>query len=83
MRYGTIPGQVTMISSFSTMDERRAPYFKVLIDISKKYLGQQAGVMSIEPGMTLDADIITDRQSVLRYLMRPIYVALTQGMRER
>jgi multidrug efflux pump subunit AcrA (membrane-fusion protein) len=55
----------------------------VLIDISKKYLGQQAGVMSIEPGMTLDADIITDRQSVLRYLMRPIYVALTQGMRER
>jgi multidrug efflux pump subunit AcrA (membrane-fusion protein) len=39
--------------------------------------------MNIEPGMTLDADIITDRQSVLRYLMRPIYYALTQGMRER
>jgi|LauGreDrversion2_6_1035139.scaffolds.fasta_scaffold09626_1 multidrug efflux pump subunit AcrA (membrane-fusion protein) len=83
MRYGTVPGQITMISSFSTMDERRAPYFKVLIDISKTQLGQQTGVMTIEPGMTLDADILTDRQSVLRYLMRPIYYALTQGMRER
>jgi multidrug efflux pump subunit AcrA (membrane-fusion protein) len=83
MRYGTLPGQVTMISSFSTMDERRAPYFKVLIDISKKQLGQSDGAMTIEPGMTVEADIMTARQSVLRYLMRPIYYALSQGMRER
>ena len=83
MRYGTIPGQVTMISPFSTPDDKHVPYFKVIATIGQKFFGDQAGKMTVEPGMTVDADIITDRQSVIRYLMRPFYYALTQGMRER
>ena len=83
MRYGTIPGQVTMISPFSTPDDKHVPYFKVIATIGQKFVGDQAGKMTVEPGMTVDADIITDRQSVIRYLMRPFYYALTQGMRER
>jgi multidrug efflux pump subunit AcrA (membrane-fusion protein) len=43
----------------------------------------QAALALVEPGMTVQADILTDRQSVMRYLLRPIYVALNQGMRER
>ena len=81
MRYGTITGQVVMVSSFSSLDEKSNPYFKVIVSIPQNYVGDKE--KSIEPGMTVQADIITDRQSVLKYLFRPIYVAFSQGMRER
>jgi multidrug efflux pump subunit AcrA (membrane-fusion protein) len=82
MRYGTIEGQVKMVSSYSGLDERQAPFFKVNVDLSKRYMGDDQS-KKIDSGMTVQADIITDRQSVLRYLLRPIYVAFNQGMRER
>lgn len=81
MRYGTITGQVVMVSSFSSLDEKSNPYFKVIVSIPQNFVGDKE--KTIEPGMTIQADIITDRQSVLKYLLRPIYVAFSQGMRER
>ena len=71
-----------MVSSFSTLDEKQQPYFKVIISLPKNHVGSDAS-KAIDPGMTAQADIITDRQSVLRYLFRPVYVAFSQGMRER
>ena len=82
MRYGTIEGKVSMVSSFSTLDEKQQPYFKVIVSLPKNYVGSDEG-KQIDPGMTAQADIITDRQSVLRYLFRPVFVAFSQGMRER
>lgn len=81
MRYGTITGTVMMVSSFSTLDEKYNPYFKIIVSIPQNFVGDKEKM--IEPGMTVQADIITDRQSVLKYLLRPIYVAFSQGMRER
>lgn len=81
MRYGTVTGVVTMVSPYSTLDEKLNPYFKVIVSIPQNYVGDQE--KTIEPGMTVQADIITDRQSVLKYLFRPIYTAFSQGMRER
>lgn len=82
MRYGTMEGNVSMVSSYSTLDEKQQPYFKVIVSLPMKNLGNDPS-KSIDPGMTAQADIVTDRQSVLRYLMRPIYIAFHQGMRER
>jgi multidrug efflux pump subunit AcrA (membrane-fusion protein) len=82
MRYGTIEGKVSMVSAFSTLDEKQQPYFKVIVSLPQSYLGEDQN-KRIDPGMTVQADIMTDRQSVLRYLLRPIYAAFKQGMRER
>ncbi len=83
MRYGTIDGEVKMVASYSAQDEKLGnPYFKVIVSLPQNYLGDDK-TKTIEPGMTVQADIITDRQSVLRYLLRPVFVAFNQGMRER
>jgi multidrug efflux pump subunit AcrA (membrane-fusion protein) len=82
MRYGTIDGEVTMVSPYSALDEKQNPYFKVIISMPKNYVGDDPS-KKIDPGMTVMTDIMTDRQSVLRYLLRPIYIAFKQGMRER
>jgi multidrug efflux pump subunit AcrA (membrane-fusion protein) len=81
MRYGTLKGEVVMVSSFSSLDEKQQPYFKVIVNLPQTYVGDKS--KTIEPGMTVQADIVTDRQSVIRYLFRPVFVAFKQGMRER
>ncbi len=83
MRYGVVEGRVATVSAFSTLDERQEPYFKTYVDLSKKSLGKTDKEMPILPGMTVQGDIVTDNQSVLRYLLRPVFVAFSQGMRER
>lgn len=82
MRYGTIDGKVLTVSPFSSIDEQQQTYFKVIVSLDQEFVTQDPE-KRIEPGMTVQADIITDRQSVLRYLFRPIYFAFEQGMRER
>lgn len=82
MRYGTIDGKVLTVSPFSSIDEQQQTYFKVIVSLDQEFVTQDPE-KRIEPGMTVQADIITDRQSVLRYLLRPIYFAFEQGMRER
>lgn len=82
MRYGTINGSVSMVSPYSTLDEKQQPYFKVIVTLPQTFVGGNED-KTIDPGMTVQADIVTDHQSVLRYLLRPIFVAFKQGMRER
>lgn len=82
VRYGTLHGTVSVVSAFNSLDERQNPYFKVIITLDRNYVGEDR-TKTIEPGMTVQADIVTDSQSVLSYLLRPIFVAFKQGMRER
>lgn len=82
VRYGTLDGTVSVVSAFNSLDERQNPYFKVIITLDRNYVGEDR-TKTIEPGMTVQADIVTDSQSVLSYLLRPIFVAFKQGMRER
>ena len=82
MRYGTILGQVEMVAPYSATDEKQGSYFKVIVSLPQNYVGNDQTKV-IDPGMTVQADIITDRQSVLKYMLRPIYAAFSQGMRER
>jgi len=83
MRYGVVEGKVSVVSAFSTLDEKQQPYFKTYVDLSKKSMGKTEKEMPILPGMTVQGDIVTDNQTVLKYLLRPVFVAFSQGMRER
>lgn len=83
LRYGAIDGRVELISANSSVDEKGQPYFTGYVQLARASLGKVHGEMPVMPGMTVQCDIITDRQTVLRYLLRPVYLALAQGMRER
>ena len=63
-------------------DEKGAPYHKVLLEFGEAHLKNQPD-KRLMAGMQVQADIITDQQSVIRYLLRPIFVAFDQGLRER
>jgi len=82
MRYGTISGLVDMVSPYSSVDAQNVPFFRVVVALEANHVVRDAS-KTIQPGMTVQADIITDQQSILAYLMRPIAVAFNQGMSER
>lgn len=83
LRYGAIEGKVTLVSAYSSVDDKGIPYFKGYVELSRTSLGKTSAEMPVLPGMTVQCDIITDRQTVLHYLLRPIFLAFDQGMRER
>lgn len=83
LRYGILDGRVSLVSAFSSIDEQGVPYFLTYVELSRESIGVAGREMPILPGMTVQADIVTDEQTVLQYLLRPLFVALSQGMRER
>lgn len=72
-RYGTISGVVRSISAGTFQDEKTGePYYKVRASLSRDYAGKNEGRNLLVPGMTLTADILTDRTNLLMYLLGPI-----------
>jgi adhesin transport system membrane fusion protein len=72
-RFGTLPGRVESISAGTFQDEKTGePYYKVRVQLDQLYAGKQKDKNPLVPGMTLTADILTDRTSLLWYLLSPI-----------
>jgi HlyD family type I secretion membrane fusion protein len=72
-RFGTLPGRVESISAGTFQDEKTGePYYKVRVQLDQLYAGKLKDKNPLVPGMTLTADILTDRTSLLWYLLSPI-----------
>lgn len=72
-RYGTVSGAVSSISAGTFQDEKTGdPYYKVLVSLNQPHAGKDQAKNPLVPGMTLTADILTDRTSLLWYLLAPI-----------
>ncbi len=82
-RYGAIDGTLRAVSPSTFSDDEGVPYYKALITLTKSYLGDTPGRDPVLPGMTVQADVVTGKKTVLQYLLKPIYVGLDQAMRER
>ncbi len=82
-RYGGIDGKVKSISATTFSDDKGNPYYRVLIHLSKAYVGKDPTHHRLTPGMTVQTDIETDEKTLFQYLMKPIYVALHESFREK
>lgn len=82
-RYGGLEGKVTLVAPDSTQPENAPPYFRVLVETEKDYLGDQPGDFAITPGMQATVDIHTGTRSVLDYLIRPVLKLKHEAFRER
>ena len=85
--YGTLGGEVTYISADTLNEEVKAneqPYFRVQIKTSGQRLSSRGNEkIDIQPGMTATVEIKTGRNTVLRYLTKPITKTLKESMEER
>lgn len=82
-RYGGLEGTVVLVAPDSTTPERDAPYFRVMVQPNKYYLGDREGEYAITPGMQATVDIHTGTRSVLDYLIKPVLKIKHEAFRER
>lgn len=82
--YGGLNGKIAQISPDSIYDEvERKAYFTVIVETNRAYIEKNAQKLPITPGMICDVEIITGRKSVLSYLLKPVYKATGEALRER
>lgn len=84
VRYGAIEGTLESISATTYVDEKTGqPYYKGMVTLSRPYVGEDPEANRVLPGMTVQADIVTGKKTLLEYILKPIYVSLAHAFRER
>jgi adhesin transport system membrane fusion protein len=84
--YGGLKATVEYISTDAIEDQssgKKERYFRVRLRTERNFLGTEAKPLPIGPGYTATAEILTDKKTVLAYLMKPILKARDTAMRER
>lgn len=81
--YGGLDGTLENISADTTTNERGESYYLATIKTTKNHLGNDQNMLKIMVGMTVSADIITGKKTVLDYLLKPILKAKQNALRER
>lgn len=78
--YGGMSATVSQISADTITDEKDETYYLVKLKNESASLSED---LEIIPGMTVQADIITGKKTVLEYLFKPILRASSEAMTER
>ena len=83
VRYGGLEGVVAHIAADANSDANGQPYFRVVAETEKAYLGEEEGSLPIVPGMQASIDIHTGSKTVIEYLLRPVLKLRHESFRER
>jgi adhesin transport system membrane fusion protein len=82
--HGGLIAHVTQISPDTIEDkEKNVWYYQVRLKTESSVLGSAADPLPIIPGMTVQADILTGKKTVLDYLLKPILKTKELAFRER
>ncbi|MBI1954144.1 MAG: HlyD family type I secretion periplasmic adaptor subunit [Proteobacteria bacterium] len=82
-RFGGLEGRVRSISASTFVDENNKPFYKVFIHkLNKNFVGENPHTNIISPGMVVEANIDTGDKTLLQYLIKPVYNAVTSAFRE-
>ena len=79
-RFGAINGRLTTVSASTFTDEHGEKYYRGRIEMDQPAMGTGHPLM---PGMTIEADIVTGKKTVIGYLMKPVQVAMSNALSER
>jgi adhesin transport system membrane fusion protein len=91
--FGTLSGTVTHVSATTFSPQlgqappaghaASEPYYKAIIRLSSNHVGSGARERPINPGMVVQAGIVTGSKSIVRYLFKPISNSFDVAFTER
>jgi len=82
-RYGAINGELIYISATTFVKADGSRYYMGRVSLARNYVGADPKKNLIVPGMTVQADIVTGKKSILAYLLKPIRNSVTTAFSER
>jgi len=83
LRYGTLSGKVSRIAANSTVTEKGESFYTVKVTMKRDAGSGGLANRPLLSGMVVESDIVTDRQSVLHYLLAPLFRAAERAFSER
>lgn len=81
--FGVLTGKVDVVSASTFKTEDGESYYKVIVALDKDHIGDGSKRRIIQPGMVVEANIITGSKSLIKYLLKPVYRSLDVGFSER
>ncbi|WP_242689842.1 HlyD family type I secretion periplasmic adaptor subunit [Sulfurimonas aquatica] len=69
--FGALKGEVVSISADTIMDSKENRFYKVKIKTQVSQFSKERKII-LMPGMTVNADIITGKKTVMDYILKPI-----------
>ena len=83
-RYGGLDGIVTLVAADTTTptNSQEQPYYRVVVQTDRSWLGGEEGQYPITPGMQASVDIHTGTRSVLNYIVKPVLKLRHEAFRE-
>lgn len=82
-KYGTLQGVVEHLSHDAVPDEKLGPVYAARIRLPARAWTSSGVALALHAGMTVGAEIRTDRRRVVDYLLSPIKEVFSEAMRER
>jgi adhesin transport system membrane fusion protein len=81
-QYGKIAGEVAEISPTTFEDEQKRLYYRALVRYNQSQVPSHRS-WRLQPGMTVDAEVISGEKTLLRYLMKPVSRGIDVAFTER
>lgn len=82
-RHGEVTGGISVISPTSIAPEREDPYFRAVVELDHQSTGEGAMKKELRAGMTLQAEIHTQKRTIADYLLKPVRGFFTEALSER
>jgi HlyD family type I secretion membrane fusion protein len=82
-RFGMAHGTLKQVTATSLVGEDGRPYFRGWVTLPNPYVGHEAGRYPLQPGMSVEAEILTGEKSVLAYLGKPLADLFSRSFKER
>lgn len=82
-RFGMAEGTLKRVTATSVVGEDGRPYFRGWVALPNPYVGHEAGRYALQPGMGVEAEILTGEKSVLAYLGKPLVDLFSRSFKER
>lgn len=81
--YGGLDGEISYISADTILDEKgKEEWYIVYLQSQNNYVGKKEQ-LKIKVGMTVEADILTGKRSIMDYILKPILKTKSQALTER
>lgn len=81
--HGSLQGEVLFVSADTITNEDGESFFVVRIKPLKDYIGHESQQLPVKVGMTVEADVITSKKTILDFLLEPVHRGLDKALRER
>jgi HlyD family type I secretion membrane fusion protein len=82
-RFGFVKGRLKRVGASSTVGEDKVSYYQGLVELDHPYVGDVPGLNLLQPGMKVEAEILTGEKTLLAYLVKPLIDVVSMSFHER